>query len=55
MTSRTVLLNGAPLIYGGPGRLDPAAPRVVVDPAAPLVIAPRSNGFVTWPDAPNMC
>ena len=55
MTSRTVLLNGAPLLYGGPGRLDPAAPRVVVDPAAPLVIAPRSNGFVTWPDAPNMC
>lgn len=54
-TSRTALLNGAPLTYGGPGRLDPAAPAAVSDPATPLVIAPRTLGFIVFPDAETLC
>ena len=55
MTSRTALLNGAPLTYGGPGLLDPATPLAVNDPAAPIVVQPRTNGFIVFTEATNMC
>lgn len=47
----TVALNGAPLVYvPGSGALPPLAPRADAG-SAPLLVAPHTLGFVTFPDA----
>ena len=53
--AQAAALNGNPLAYSGPGTLDPLAPVAVTDPAAPLILQPRTLGFVVFPDAENVC
>jgi len=53
--AQAAALNGKALSYAGPGTLDPLAPVTVTDPAAPLILQPRTLGFVVFPDAQNAC
>jgi heparanase 1 len=55
VNSSRMLLNGAPLAYGGPGRLTPLTPAVVNNASAPLVLQPQTYGFVVFPLAANPC
>jgi hypothetical protein len=55
LNASSMLLNGAQLVYSGPGRASPLTPAVVTQPAAPLVLQPQTYGFVVFPDAANPC
>ena len=55
VSAQAAALNGKPLAYAGPGTLDPLAPVTVTDPAAPLILQPRTLGFVVFPEAENAC
>ncbi len=55
VTSQILLLNGAPLTYGGVGKLDPAVPTSITDPSTPIMLAPISVGFIVLTDASNHC
>jgi heparanase len=48
----TLSLNGAPLTFTpGSNTLPPLGPNLVTDPAKPLVLPPRSMGFVSFTSA----